>query len=107
MGYQEGWGIWLNAAGATDVDPGQGLHLDSSLTAFELAAQGGGVALGRRSVAAALRASGRLTAPFALEVPIDEAFYLLKPLGGHSHLSRSSALRKNPLRAAISMPVFM
>ena len=85
MGYQEGWGIWLNAAGATVVDPGLGLHLDSSLTAFELAAQGGGVALGRNSVAAALRASGRLAAPFELEVPIDEAFYLLKPLDGHSH----------------------
>ena len=85
MGYQEGWGIWLNAAGATDVDPGQGLHLDSSLTAFELAAQGGGVALGRKSVAAALRASGRLVAPFELEVPIGEAFYLLKPIGPDTH----------------------
>ncbi|TGQ49467.1 LysR family transcriptional regulator, partial [Mesorhizobium sp. M1C.F.Ca.ET.212.01.1.1] len=38
LGYQEGWGIWLNAAKAKTVDPGQGLQLDTSLTAFEIAA---------------------------------------------------------------------
>ncbi|MDP2737506.1 MAG: hypothetical protein Q8O82_02080 [Pseudorhodobacter sp.] len=39
------WGIWQNAAGAKVVDPGQGLQLDNSLIAFEIAAQGGGIAL--------------------------------------------------------------
>jgi LysR family glycine cleavage system transcriptional activator len=85
LGYQEGWGTWLKAVGATRVDAGQGIQLDTSLAAFELAAQGAGVALGRTSLAARDRASGRLIAPFELEVPIDEAFHLLEPSGSPSH----------------------
>jgi LysR family transcriptional regulator, glycine cleavage system transcriptional activator len=85
LGYHEGWGIWLKAAGAKDVDAGSGLHLDTSLTAFELAAQGGGVALGRKSLTAHALASGRLIAPFDLAVPIDEAFHLIQPAGDSRH----------------------
>lgn len=85
LGYQEGWGTWLKAAGATRVDAGQGLQLDTSLAAFELAAHGAGVALGRTCLAAPYRASGRLIAPFELEVLINEAFYLLEPAGGPAH----------------------
>lgn len=90
LGYQEGWGIWLNAAGAKTVDPGQGLQLDTTLTAFELAAQGSGVAMGRLSLAERERASRRLVAPFELEVPINEAFYLLEPLDQEPHPDASS-----------------
>jgi LysR family glycine cleavage system transcriptional activator len=85
MGYQEGWGVWLSAAGARGVDPGQGLHLDTSLTAFRIAVEGGGIALGRSSLAADDLAAGRLIAPFALKVPIDEAFYLLEPQTRPAH----------------------
>jgi LysR family transcriptional regulator, glycine cleavage system transcriptional activator len=85
LGYQEGWGIWLKAANANDVDAGSGLHLDTSLTAFELAAHGGGVALGRKSLAGPALASGRLISPFNLAVLIDEAFYLVKPPGNSTH----------------------
>jgi len=85
LGYYEGWGTWLQAAGAAQVDAGHGLQLDTSLAAFELAAQGAGVALGRTSLAARERASGRLIAPFGLEVPIDEAFHLLEPSAGPLH----------------------
>jgi LysR family glycine cleavage system transcriptional activator len=85
QGYHEGWGIWLKAAGVTGVDPGSGLNLDTSLTAFELAAQGGGVALGRSSLAGHALGSGRLIAPFPLAVPIDEAFYLVRPTGEPRH----------------------
>jgi len=85
LGYQEGWGTWLKAAGAMKVDPGQGLQLDTSLLALELAAQGGGVALGRLSLSSGERASGRLLAPFDLEVPIAEAFHLLEPLDRDPH----------------------
>jgi LysR family transcriptional regulator, glycine cleavage system transcriptional activator len=80
LGYQEGWGTWLKAAGVQGVNHGQGLKCDTSLTAFAIAAQGGGVALGRHSLAEQDRASARLVAPFALELPIREAFYLLEPL---------------------------
>jgi LysR family transcriptional regulator, glycine cleavage system transcriptional activator len=85
LGYHEGWGIWLKAAGAAQVDPGSGLHLDTSLTAFELAAHGAGVALGRRSLVGPALASRRLIAPFDLAVPIDEAFHLVQPAGGGDH----------------------
>jgi LysR family transcriptional regulator, glycine cleavage system transcriptional activator len=85
LGYHEGWGIWLKAAGAAGVDAGSGLHLDTSLTAFELAAQGAGVALGRKSLAGNALATGRLVAPFDLAVPIDEAFHLIVPAGGTGH----------------------
>ncbi len=85
LGYQEGWGIWLNAAGARGVDPGQGMQLDTTLAAVAIATHGGGVALGRTSLAAIVQASGQLVAPFALEVPISEAFYLLQPMGGAAH----------------------
>jgi LysR family transcriptional regulator, glycine cleavage system transcriptional activator len=85
LGYQEGWGIWLKAANAHLVNSGSGLHLDTSLTAFELAANGGGVALGRKSLAGHALASGRLVEPFGLAVPIDEAFYLVRPTGNSTH----------------------
>lgn len=90
LGYQEGWGIWLNAAGARLVDPGQGLQLDNSLTAFEISAQGGGVALGRSSLAQRDLANGRLVAPFALAVPIEEAFHLLQPEATKGHPDAAS-----------------
>lgn len=85
LGYQEGWGTWLQAAGAKRVNPGQGMQFDTSLTAFEVAAYGGGVALGRLSLAKRERASGRLVAPFGLEVSIKEAFHLLEPVGRDMH----------------------
>jgi LysR family transcriptional regulator, glycine cleavage system transcriptional activator len=85
IGYQEGWGTWLKAAGTKSVNPGQGLQFDTSLIAFEVAAQGAGIALGRRSLTAEERKSGRLVAPFDLEVPINEAFHLLEPVGQVPH----------------------
>ena len=86
LGYEEGWGLWLNAAGvSSDTDKGLGLHFDTSLIAFEVAAKGGGVALGRSSMTGEELASGRLTAPFDLAIPIDEAFHLITPPEETSH----------------------
>ncbi|MBU4528742.1 MAG: transcriptional regulator GcvA [Hoeflea sp.] len=80
LGYEEGWGLWLRAAGlSADIDRGRGLHFDTSLIAFEVAAKGGGIALGRPSMTGEDFASGRLVAPFDLAVPIDEAFHLITP----------------------------
>lgn len=102
LGYQEGWGTWLKAAGATTVDPGQGLQVDTSLMAFEMAAHGGGVALGRSSLAGKERRSGRLVAPFDLEVPINEAFYLLQSMEGDPHPDAEAF--KSWLLSALSEP---
>ena len=90
QGYQQGWGTWLTAARASRVDPGQGLQTDTSLTAYALACEGVGVALGRRSLAVSYRAEGRLVAPFALEVPIDEGFFLLHPDTPHPRRDTSA-----------------
>jgi LysR family transcriptional regulator, glycine cleavage system transcriptional activator len=81
MGYQEGWGIWLNKAGANDIDPGQGLQVDTSLAAFALAEHGAGIALGRSS----LFPKSSLIKPFDLEVPVEEAFFLLQSQNQNAH----------------------
>lgn len=85
LGYKEGWATWLTAAGAAKVNAGSGVQFDSSLMAFEVAANGGGVALGRTSMSAKEVQSGRLVRPFSLSVPIAEAFYVLTPEEGLSH----------------------
>jgi LysR family transcriptional regulator, glycine cleavage system transcriptional activator len=90
LGYQEGWGLWLKAAGARGVDAGQGLQLDNSLTALELARLGAGVALGRSSLTAGDLAEGRLVAPFAVALASEEGFHLLEPglVKGHAKAAR-------------------
>ena len=82
IGYQDGWATWLSAAGVADVDPGGGFQCDTSLVAFELAQQGCGVALGRSSLIVKDLQAGRLIAPFDLAMPVEEAFYLIKPAHG-------------------------
>lgn len=87
MGFDDGWAVWLKAAGIPDFSVGPGLQFDSSLIAFEVAAKGLGVALGRSSTSGRERMSGRLVAPFELAVPIEEAFYLISPadVAPHPH----------------------
>jgi len=53
--------------------------------ALEVAAQGGGVALGRSSMLERELASGRLVRPFDLELDIDEGFFLVAPEKGARH----------------------
>jgi LysR family transcriptional regulator, glycine cleavage system transcriptional activator len=90
IGYQEGWGTWLKAVGNKTVNPGQGLQFDTSLIAFEVAANGAGVALGRHSLTKSQRESGRLVAAFEHEVPINEAFHLLEPVARQLHPDSAS-----------------
>jgi LysR family glycine cleavage system transcriptional activator len=85
LGYQEGWTTWLAAAGASQVDPGSGLWFDTTPMALEVAAHGGGVALGRSSMMERELATGRLVRPFDLELPIDEGFFLVAPDKGARH----------------------
>lgn len=85
LGYKEGWATWLAAAGATKVNSGAGEQFDSSLMAYEVAANGGGIALGRSSMSAKEIKSGRLVRPFVLSVPVQEAFFILTPEDGLNH----------------------
>jgi LysR family glycine cleavage system transcriptional activator len=85
LGYQEGWGSWLAGAQAEGVDQSLGVHFDTSATALEVAACGGGVVLGRTSLAANYIKSKRLVRPFKLELPVSEGFYLLRPAASSPH----------------------
>jgi LysR family transcriptional regulator, glycine cleavage system transcriptional activator len=93
QGYLDGWGTWLAAAGAAGVDPGQGIQTDTSLTAYALARAGAGVALGRRSLAMPDLQSGGLVAPFALELGIDESFFVLEPQARPTHPDAASFVK--------------
>ncbi|CAN1503246.1 LysR Transcriptional regulator [Paracoccaceae bacterium] len=85
LGYQDGWDGWLTAAGAGRVDAAQGLWFDTTLMAMAVAAEGGGIALGRSSLIETELASGRLVKPFGLELPIEEGFFLVAPEKGPRH----------------------
>jgi LysR family transcriptional regulator, glycine cleavage system transcriptional activator len=93
LGYKEGWALWLKTAGIKSSPRNKGLQVDNSLMAFELAAQGVGIALGRTSMVAKDLASGRLVAPFELAVPIDEGFHVI--WRDHAVQHRSLANFKN------------
>jgi LysR family transcriptional regulator, glycine cleavage system transcriptional activator len=85
IGYEEGWGYWLNQTGFHHVDPSQGMQFDTLITALEMATLGHGLALGRTSLVAGMIESGRLLAPFEQRIPTSEAFYLACP--AHQYMS--------------------
>ncbi|MEH6577957.1 MAG: transcriptional regulator GcvA [Amphritea sp.] len=85
IGYEEGWGHWLNKTGFDHLDTSQGIQLDTLISALEMAALGQGIALGRTSLVAGMIAEGRLVAPFEQRVPTSEAFYLACPDHQYEH----------------------
>lgn len=73
----EEWSVWLQAAGVP-VDTGRSaLRFDSYLLALEAAIDGQGVAIVPHFLAAADLRSGRLVAPFGLQVPQPRRWYLM------------------------------
>lgn len=89
LGYEEGWAVWLKAAGLGPIGAGRGMQCDTSLMAFALAKQGLGVALARSSLVQGELDCNQLVRPFDLYVPIREAFHLITPNSGavHPHAS--------------------
>ncbi|WP_165661528.1 transcriptional regulator GcvA [Oceanimonas sp. MB9] len=85
IGYEEGWGYWLNQTGHGHVDTPNGLQFDTLISAMEMAAQGLGFALGRSSLVEGMIASGRLIAPFSQKVKTSEAFHLVYPMDQYIH----------------------
>ncbi|MBY4678120.1 transcriptional regulator GcvA [Marinobacterium arenosum] len=79
VGYEEGWGYWLNQTGYDNVPISQGFQFDTLVTALEMAVLGEGLALGRSSLVHDMIESGRLVAPFEQRVATEEAFYLVYP----------------------------
>jgi LysR family glycine cleavage system transcriptional activator len=73
----DGWRRWLRACGIGGVDVVRGhTFTDVNLT-LQAAADGHGVAMGRRVLVARELASGQLVRPFAESIPCEQAYYLV------------------------------
>ena len=83
--YQIQWPMWLNAAGATAVDPARGPRFNDSELVIQAAIAGHGVALARSVLVADDLAAGRLVRPFKQSLPVDFAYWVVAPA---HHLER-------------------
>jgi len=74
------WPTWLGAAGVVDIDGNNGIKVENSALAYQAAVDALGVVIAQRSFVADDLRSGRLVAPFALQVPGDGAYWLAYPV---------------------------
>ena len=84
----EGWPAWLEAHAVTDVSVDGGLRLDTLELAFEAAAQGLGVALGRRPLVDRDLQSGRLVELSPRPIWAETSYWLVsgESVERHAHL---------------------
>lgn len=78
-GSSPDWQAWLDAAGAGDVDAGQGPRFNLSSMAIQAAIDGQGLALGQYLFAADDLDDGRLVKPFELTLPLASSYCILSP----------------------------
>jgi LysR family transcriptional regulator, glycine cleavage system transcriptional activator len=80
VAHGHAWEKWLEMAGVKDkVDGTRGPHFSSNILSLEAASQKLGVALALRPLIDADLASGRLCAPFKIELKPRSAYYLVCP----------------------------
>jgi LysR family glycine cleavage system transcriptional activator len=80
VAHGNAWQKWLEAAGVGDrVDAAHGPHFSSNILSLEAASQRLGVALALRPLVNDDIASGRLIAPFDIEVKPIGSYYLVCP----------------------------
>ena len=84
------WDTWLQAAGIDGIDTSRGSHFSQPVLALEAAADALGVVATFPVLASAELAVGRLILPFALQVPLQSAYYLVCP---------EASLRRAPVAA--------
>ncbi len=77
--WQNDWLLWLESAGAMEVDGAAGPHFSLYSLALEAAVDGAGVLMGHEALVAPAMARGDLVAPFALKVPTGKRLSLLLP----------------------------
>jgi LysR family glycine cleavage system transcriptional activator len=78
VAHGHAWQKWLDVAGVADkVDGTRGPHFSSNILSLEAASQKLGVALALRPLIDADLASGRLCAPFKVELKPRSAYYLV------------------------------
>ncbi|MCW4631167.1 LysR substrate-binding domain-containing protein [Marinomonas rhodophyticola] len=85
IGYEEGWGYWLNIMGVDNVDSSMGMQFDTLVSTLRMAELGQGVALGRSSMVQEMLSEGKLVAPFGQTVEASESFYLVRRSGAQLH----------------------
>jgi LysR family glycine cleavage system transcriptional activator len=94
------WADWLKAAGAGEIEATRGVYFNQMSMAIAAAAQGQGVALASRAIAADDLASGRLVAPFAMSMRTPFGYYFLcRPADAET--PRISALRDFLMEEAV------
>ena len=80
VAHGHAWQKWLEVAGVADkVDGTRGPHFSSNILSLEAASQKLGVALALRPLIDADLKSGRLCAPFEIELKPHSAYYLVCP----------------------------
>jgi LysR family glycine cleavage system transcriptional activator len=73
------WTMWLAARGMRGVDGMRGPRFNQSSLVIEAAVNGRGVALAKRTLAAADLEAGRLVSPIHISTAVDFAYYLVHP----------------------------
>lgn len=73
------WSDWLAAAGVEGINLARGLRFSSPDHALEAAVEGAGVLLAHKVLAYDDLRTGRLVAPFSLELPTERSFQLVCP----------------------------
>ncbi len=87
------WRMWLKAAGYDHIDASHGLRFSSSDHAIDAAIAGTGIALSRVALVADDVAAGRLILPFALDIPLVPAYYMVTA-DDHAASPRVNAFRE-------------
>ena len=85
LGYEEGWGYWLNMVGAHSVDFSTGMQFDTLISTLRMAELGQGIALARSSMVDEMLRDGRLVEPFTQRIDASESFYLVRDSGAEQH----------------------
>ena len=75
------WEPWFRAAGLAWPEPQRGPTFNDSAHMLQAAAEGQGIALGRRSLTGMELQNGTLVQPFTTTVPSERKFYLVYPPG--------------------------
>ena len=96
------WPTWLAAAGVPEIDGNNGIRMENSALAYQAAIEGVGVVIAQRSFVDEDFRTGRLVAPFTLQVPADGSYYFGYP-GERPKPERVAAFEEWVLREAIKM----
>ena len=73
------WERWLTAQNITGINPHRGLHFNQVALAMEAAIDGQGVLLSLKALAEMDIDAGRLCVPFDFEIPLEQAYYVIRP----------------------------